>query len=202
MNRLTKFLIVLILILFIVLIYQTTYILKINKEHKISQNNQSWRNAQKPFSRWRRNRLFDLNLRDELGQWDPHKELEQFRRGLNSFFYDDFYNKLFEDSFSHFGKVLTQPEINIEEKYKEYIVTAIIPGLEKDNVKVEVDNNVLTISGSYKTKEQVGTFLKSFPLPGPVKVDKVTTQYKDGVLTIKLPKKNPLKLKKEEAELI
>ena len=122
-------------------------------------------------------------------------------------FFDDFFTKdLFDWSNSNLGTSL--PAVNISENDENYNVEVAAPGLKKDDFKVEVDNDVLTISSEKKeTKEEANeserysrkefkysSFRRSFALPeGQVDVDKIKAEYKDGILTLGLPKREEVK---------
>jgi HSP20 family protein len=94
------------------------------------------------------------------------------------------------------------PSVDIGENEKEYIVKAELPEVKKEDIKVNVDDGTLCISGERKVeKEEKGTkfhrveraygrFERSFTLPDETDSDKITSEYKDGILTVHLPK-NP-----------
>jgi HSP20 family protein len=89
----------------------------------------------------------------------------------------------------------------------ELVIKAEIPGINKDEIDITVENFTLTIRGEKKTEQTVkddqfhrversyGTFTRSFALPHTVDSDKVAAEYKDGVLTIKLPQREEAKPK-------
>lgn len=94
------------------------------------------------------------------------------------------------------------PAVNVTENPTSFTVTAELPGLTANEVRVDFTNGVLTIQGD-KTEEhtekangtkyhvwerRAGSFQRSFPFPGGVADDKITADFKDGVLTIQLPK--------------
>jgi len=94
------------------------------------------------------------------------------------------------------------PPVNVSETKEKLVLTAELPGLEEENVDVEVENNVLTISGE-KTKEHTeddaerryhmwershGSFRRAFTLPRTVKADEISASFENGVLTVDLPK--------------
>ena len=93
------------------------------------------------------------------------------------------------------------PRVDINETEKSVIIEAELPGIEKKDVKVEVKNDVLTISGertrekktenaeNYCVERHHGKFERSFTLGDTVNADKVAAAYKNGVLTLTLPKK-------------
>jgi HSP20 family protein len=92
------------------------------------------------------------------------------------------------------------PSVDIGENDKEYVVKAELPEVKKDDIKVNVNDGTLTISGERKVeKEEKGTkfhrveraygsFERSFTMPDDTDADKITSEYKDGILTVHLPK--------------
>jgi len=93
------------------------------------------------------------------------------------------------------------PQVDITENDKEIDVSASLPGVDKNNINVSLDeNNILSISGernesqeqknkNYVAQEQFyGSFYRSFQLPANINQDQIKADYKDGVLNIKIPK--------------
>lgn len=104
----------------------------------------------------------------------------------------------------------SMPAVNIRETNDEFEVDVAAPGLKKDDFKIELDNNVLTISseveqkredkdkeGNYRRKEfHYAAFSRSFTLPeGMVNTDKIVAEYEDGVLKVHMPKAEEAKPK-------
>jgi HSP20 family protein len=99
------------------------------------------------------------------------------------------------------------PAVDIYENDGELVVEAELPGLEKGDIKVNVDDGVLTLKGERKlskeTKEEnyhrveraYGTFTRSFTLPDTVDAEKISAKHKDGVLRVSLFKKPEAKPK-------
>ncbi|MFC1499606.1 Hsp20/alpha crystallin family protein [Candidatus Zixiibacteriota bacterium] len=98
------------------------------------------------------------------------------------------------------------PAVDVEERENEYAVSVDIPGVDKKDVKVSVEGNVLTIKGErkyertededgtcYCSERRFGTFSRSFSLSKKIDTGKITAKHKDGVLTVTL-------LKAEEAK--
>jgi HSP20 family protein len=93
------------------------------------------------------------------------------------------------------------PSVDILEKENEILIKAELPGVESKDVAVTLDNNVLTIKGerhlekdvkkeSYHRMERTyGSFFRSFSLPNTLDTADVRAEYKDGLLTLALPKK-------------
>lgn len=92
------------------------------------------------------------------------------------------------------------PLVDIAEDDKEYLVKAELPELKKEEVKVNVENGVLTLSGERKFEKEekttkyhrveraYGSFKRGFNLPDDVDTAKVSAEFKDGVLKVHLPK--------------
>jgi HSP20 family protein len=105
------------------------------------------------------------------------------------------------------------PRVDVAETDNEVVVTTELPGVERKDVKLSVEDNVLTIGGEKKqeneTKEKnyhcverrYGTFSRSFTLPTRIQADKVKATFKDGILTMKLPKAEEAKTKEIPIEI-
>jgi HSP20 family protein len=111
----------------------------------------------------------------------------------------------FREGFPPFGRSFLPgwrsfPSIDMYEEKDRYIVKAEVPGVEKDDVHVSVTDNVLLIRGETKKEESareqdyyyseryVGSFSRSIPLPSTVKADQIKATFKNGVLTLEIPK--------------
>lgn len=116
--------------------------------------------------------------------------------------FDDFF-KPWSDWFDNGvfnGRTLQVPAVNITEDTKEFLVSVAAPGMKKEDFKISVEGNVLTISSekedskeetdkSYTRKEyNYSSFSRSFTLPDEVENDKIDASYSDGVLKISLPR--------------
>jgi HSP20 family protein len=102
--------------------------------------------------------------------------------------------------------------VDIAEEDDQYLVKVELPGVSKDDVKITMEGNLLTISGEKKGQKETkknyhalersyGSFSRSFTLPTTVQGDKVAAEYKDGVLTINLPKAEEAKRKQIEVKV-
>lgn len=99
------------------------------------------------------------------------------------------------------------PLADVTEDEKEYIIKAELPDIKKEDVKVAVENGVLTISGERKFEKEekkrkyhrveraYGTFMRSFTLPDDANASNVKAEFKDGILTVHLPKSEHAKPK-------
>lgn len=114
----------------------------------------------------------------------------------------------FLDTDSFFGKFMDKwwdtatPAVNIAEKENEYVMEMAVPGFGKDDIKIDVENNVLTVKAEAKkeTSEEkkeytrkeynFSSFSHSYHIPDNVRDNEITATHKDGVLTLVLPKTN------------
>lgn len=92
------------------------------------------------------------------------------------------------------------PSVDIFEEGNEVIVKAELPGMNKDDIDVNISDDVITISGEKKSEERVekkdyfriershGSFSRSMTLPSEIQTDKVKAVFKDGVLEVRIPK--------------
>jgi HSP20 family protein len=95
----------------------------------------------------------------------------------------------------------TTPSVNVREKNDSYVVEVAAPGLKKEDFKVNLDNDILTISSEkeMKTEDQderftrrefsYSSFERSFTLPNTAEAEKIEAKYENGILGIKIPKK-------------
>jgi HSP20 family protein len=105
------------------------------------------------------------------------------------------------------------PAVDIFDKGGEVVIHAELPGIKKEDIDVRVENNVLTLSGKKERKEEVkeegyfrtertyGSFSRSFSLPSTVNLSKIAAEYKDGVLTLRLPKAEDAKPRQIEVKI-
>lgn len=129
------------------------------------------------------------------------------------------FDRLFNQAFNDFLQPIATeevsnrrflPAVDIRETPDALTLTAELPGLSREDVHITLENSVLTISGERKfekdTKEEnyhriersYGTFSRSFTLPSNVRGEQVNAAFKDGVLTITLPKTDEAKPRKIE----
>jgi HSP20 family protein len=115
---------------------------------------------------------------------------------------DDFFGKVNTNGTSYF-----EPAVNVIENKDVYELQLAIPGYTKDEVKLSIENNTLTISAEYEQKDESipysrrefvkTSFERSFTLPRSIDQDKVEATFENGILNVKLPRKGDLVIKKE-----
>ncbi|MBR8658820.1 MULTISPECIES: Hsp20/alpha crystallin family protein [Bacillales] len=131
--------------------------------------------------------------------YEPFRHLENVRREL-----DRFFTTGMPGLFAGTEGFLATPRIDVYETDTEVVATCDIPGLEKkEDVQIDIENNVLTISGSINKVNEVkenrmhrqerfsGHFSRSVTLPARVSSEGVKATYKNGVLEVRIPKAHP-----------
>jgi HSP20 family protein len=125
-----------------------------------------------------------------LMKWDPFRDLETIQNRLNRFV-----DAVDPPTFADWN-----PAVDIEETEKEYIVKADLPEVKKEHVKVNFENGMLTLEGErileneekknrfHKVERSFGKFVRRFAMPTEVDAEHVAATFKDGVLTVRLPK--------------
>jgi len=144
----------------------------------------------KPFDTWNDN------------NWNPFEEMQRMQNEMNKIFGDmrsNFYSspglgKMFK-SFNF------SPTLDMREENDRFIIKVDLPGADESKINVKIDDQQLTVSATtnksndekntghtFRSERFMGQFERSVTLPAPVLADKMKTDYKDGVLTITVPK--------------
>lgn len=129
----------------------------------------------------------------------PLRELEDTRRFFNRFF-DDSISRFFDEATRTWEGGTWTPAVDVYETENEIVYTVELPGFEKDDVNISVDEGRLIISGERKFEKEskhnyhqverwYGNFYRSFLLPTTVDEEKISAQLKNGLLKVVLPKK-------------
>lgn len=112
-----------------------------------------------------------------------------------------------------FGTSFWTPAVDVAENENEVQVKVELPGISKDDVKITMQENILTIRGEKKQENETknseyrrversyGSFQRSFTLPTSVKHDEIEASYKDGILTVTLPKAEEAKPKQIDVKV-
>ena len=147
-----------------------------------------------------------------LTRWEPLREMEDFQNRLSTLF-----GRPLRRTNGHGREEITladwMPLADITEDEKEYLIKAELPELKREDVKVTVENGVLTISGERKFEKEekkrkfhrvergYGTFVRSFTLPDDADWKRVKAEFKNGLLTVHLPKSEHAKPKQIEVNV-
>jgi HSP20 family protein len=134
-----------------------------------------------------------------MTRWEPF-------RGLNTL--QEQVNRLFEDSVTRTPELASwAPAVDIFETENELVVKADLPDAQEKDIDVRVENNTLTIRGERKFNSEVhednylrverayGTFTRSFSLPNTVNTEGIHAEYRNGVLSVRMPKREETKPK-------
>ena len=145
-----------------------------------------------------------------LVRWDPFRELEDMSERLNRVFT--------RPALRNGGKEMLTvadwiPTVDISETDGEYLIKAELPEVKKEDVKVTVEDGVLTLHGErrqekeekgkkfHRVERSYGSFVRSFTLPESVDESGVKAEFKDGVLNLHLPKTEKVKPKSIEVKV-
>lgn len=156
-----------------------------------------------------------LTLRDPLNnltRWDPFRELDELNNRLGTLFGRAPVRK---DGTKEETMTIAEwaPLVDIIEDEKEYLIKAELPEIKKEDVKVRVENGVLTISGErtyekedkgrkyHRIERAYGSFERSFTVPEDADASKVNAEFKDGVLKVHLAKDEKAKPKAVEVKV-
>ncbi|MBM4133559.1 MAG: Hsp20/alpha crystallin family protein [Nitrospira sp.] len=147
-----------------------------------------------------------------ITRWDPFKELEDMQNRLNTMFGRAPVRKA-GDKDEALTVAEWAPLVDITEDDKEYLIKAELPEVKKEDIKLTVDEDVLTITGERKYEKEekgkkyhrveraYGSFMRSFTLPEDADGSKVSAECKDGLLKVHLPKSEKAKPKSIEVKV-
>lgn len=130
--------------------------------------------------------------------WNPFREMESM---LERYTHATGRDLRTGDVDTELGFADWSPTVDIEESDESYLIRADVPGIDKKDIEVRLDNGVLSITGErreeketgkgtrrHRTERYCGTFARHFTLPNAIMADKVDASYKDGVLSLVIPK--------------
>jgi HSP20 family protein len=138
----------------------------------------------------------------ELAKTEPARTLAPFV-GVETWFEDAFrrpFSLMGLPGFKFSATEELSPSVDIFEEKNNVVVKAELPGIKKEDIDVTLTDDTITIAGEKKKEEKVekknyyrfecsyGSFARTFTLPAEVQTDKAKTQFKDGVLEIRIPK--------------
>jgi len=149
-----------------------------------------------------------------LIRWNPFREMDDIQRRMSSLLEGNLFRR---GNLTNGEENITVPEwaplVDVIEDEKEYLIKVELPEVQKDDVKVTVENGTLTISGERKAeKEQknrrfhrveryYGRFERVFGIPDDAETDAVNAEFKDGVLRVRLAKSEKARPKQIEVKV-
>ena len=148
-----------------------------------------------------------------LVRWNPFREMDDMQRRMSSIFgWNNYRGNLTADN-ENISIPEWAPLVDIAEDDKEYLLKVELPEVQKDDVKVTVENGTLTISGERKSEKEdknkkyhrvertYGRFERGFSLPDDAQSDRIKADFRDGVLRVHLPKSEKARPKQIEVEV-
>jgi HSP20 family protein len=155
----------------------------------------------------------NLTRRNQQNVWDPFRDFQELTDRLNRYFeprYAPAHNDTREQALTVFDWA---PAVNISETDKAYVVRADLPDVKKEDVKVRHDEGVLTLEGErrqekraegekfHRVESSFGKFLRRFTLPEDAQLESIEASFKDGALTVTIPKAAPKAPKAREIQV-
>ena len=146
-------------------------------------------------------------MRHNLIVREPELYFDSIHQELDNFLRDTFISHTFGHPLNMIKNTILRPAIEVIQNKDNYKVKVQIPGIKKDNIDVEIDNDFMTICAEtheekeeekqdennkrYHTSEfRYGKYQRTISFDQPIKSDEAQAEYKDGILTITIPKQN------------
>ena len=140
-----------------------------------------------------------MNTPNKVITWNPLREIDEAQNRLSRFFLGGFPNRMGSGEIPSLAVADWSPEVDVSEDDQGYLLKADLPEMKKDDVRVTVEDGILSVSGERKCQKEdekkkfhriersFGTFRRNFTLPEDVDSTKVTAEFRDGVLKVHLP---------------
>jgi HSP20 family protein len=140
-----------------------------------------------------------MNTLNKVIPWNPLREMDEAQNRFNPFFLAGFPNRMGSGEIHSLTVADWSPEVDISQDDHEYLLKADLPEMKKDDVRVTVEDGILSVSGERKSVKEdqkkkfhriersFGNFRRSFTLPENADSTKVTAEFHDGVLKVHLP---------------
>ena len=140
-----------------------------------------------------------MNTSNKVITRSPLREMDEAENRLHGFFLGGFPNRMGSGEIHSLAVADWSPEVDISEDDHGYVLKADLPEMKKDDVRVTVEDGILSVSGERKIEKEdqkkkfhriercFGTFRRSFKLPEDADSTKVTADFHDGVLKVHLP---------------
>jgi HSP20 family protein len=145
-----------------------------------------------------------------VAPWRPFMDLTRWERDMDRMM-DDFFGRRMRpwwpERWARGDGEITTPALDVYEEKDEIVVKAELPGMDKDDIEVNISDSELTLKGEKRKEEKIeekdyyrcersyGGFLRSVELPADVQADKVKASFKNGILEIRMPKTEEAKTK-------
>ena len=144
-------------------------------------------------------------------QWNPLQDLMVLQDRMNRLFEDATQrrNRADADAGDEFERADWTPAADIYETESSYLIAMDLPGIDRQALEIDVDENRLVVKGTraldepkqHRAERPRGKFLRTFSVPVSVEQRKIAAEYKDGVLQIRLPKRSEQTSKKIDIKI-
>lgn len=133
-----------------------------------------------------------------LVRWNPWREVSTLQQRMNHLFNEPFFRSGGDEDELRMGT--WYPAVDMFDDEDKIVIKAELPGLDKKDISVDIENRVLTLSGErnydnevkeenyYRRERTFGRFKRAFNLPADVNEDLIKADFKDGVLKVEIPK--------------
>jgi len=144
-----------------------------------------------------------------IARWEPFRGISSLHDQVNQLF-----NETFRTTAEESALTTWAPAVDIYETPNELVVKADLPDINEKDIDIRVENNLLTIRGERKFEKSVsednylrvertfGAFSRSFSLPNTVNAEAIAAEYKNGVLTLTLPKREESKPRQVKVNVV
>ena len=136
-------------------------------------------------------------------QWNPLQDLMLLQDRMNRLFEDATQRRAQNEGSAEFERADFTPPADIYETQSGYVIAIDLPGINRDGLEIDLDESRLVVKGTRTVEEPThrserprGRFLRTFSIPGSVNQGGIGAEYKDGVLHIRLPKRQEQKAQK------
>src|SRR5437016_10271588 len=140
-----------------------------------------------------------MNTLNKVTAWNPLREMDEAQNRLDRFFLGGFPNRMGSGEIPSLAVADWSPDVDISEDDRGYLLKADLPEMKKDDVRVTVEDGILSVSGERKSEKEdhkkkfhriersFGNFRRSFMLPEDADSTKVTADFRLRVLKVHLP---------------
>jgi len=147
-----------------------------------------------------------------LVRWRPTRDLMSMQDEMNRIF-DRFFSRDVWSDDEDINRYDWHPTVDVSENKDEYLLNVDLPGLSKEDIHITFTNGILKLEGERKKEKEekesnyhrvervFGKFCRTFQIPNRVKSEKISADFKDGILSIRLPKSEEVKPKEIEVKV-
>jgi HSP20 family protein len=148
-------------------------------------------------------------MRNDLMLKDPELSFDSIHQELNNFLRDTFMESMFSHPLNLKKMSTWRPAIELKQGNKDYSVKVQLPGVNKEDIHIDLNNDYLTVSAEIKEEKKetgedakvhtsefrYGKYIRTVSFDNPIKADNAVAEFKNGVLSIVLPKQKVEKTK-------